>query len=85
MSIIANVNVRFEYKGRKTTCEILNINREPIAKAFVKRAVDDIDDKRLGRKKAFKKAMNLSSSILSKQERTAIWNQFRETVKQPQK
>jgi len=84
MSIIANVNVRFEYKGRKTTCEIQNERRETIAKAYVKRSLEDVDDKKVGRKKAFKKTMMQTTSILSKADRTNIWNEFRSIVKQPE-
>ncbi len=84
MSIIANVNVRFEYKGRRTTCEIQNSNKETIAKAFVKRSIEDVDNKKLGRKKAFKKAMLGTTTSLSKAERTEIWNEFRSVVGQPE-
>lgn len=84
MSKIVNVDVRFMYKGRKTTC-IISKNKEIISTSFAKRLVTDEENKPYARKVAFKKAMDQTKDVLNKEEREAVWNEFRKTVKQPVK
>jgi hypothetical protein len=79
------INLRFTYKGRKTTIHLQQPERGIELVAFVKRAVDDVDDKLLGRKNAFKKAMNQlrANNLITKEECGALWLAFRAEVYQP--
>lgn len=78
--------VRFEYKNQKTKAIVLNrADKTVLAERSTKVRHGDIFDKKEGRKYAFQKVMSYiaEQDILPKQERTALWLNFRTVVKQP--
>ena len=87
MSKLGNVEVRFNYKGKeriKTTCIIKNASGEIIAEEFVKKSREDSNNKLIGRRNAFKKAMTQARNSLTRNERKTIWNDFVENINQPE-
>lgn len=91
MSRLGKKVVRWVYDGNKTICIIQEPQKskeetaEVIVSGEVKRYVKDTADKRLGRKLSFERAMTqaVSENLIPKEERKEIWNDFRETIKQP--
>lgn len=91
MSRLGNKIVKWIYDGKKTICLIQEPQKrredEPntIVMGEVKKYAKDISDKRVGRKLSFQRAMTLAveTGVISKAERTNIWNDFREQIKQP--
>jgi hypothetical protein len=80
-----NTLVHFHYDGLKTTCEILDINGNAKAASTVTRYIKDRPCKVTARTNAFKNVMRkvIRQKILSKEERTEVWNVFRTTLRQP--
>lgn len=86
MTKLASVQVRFEYVGRKTFCYITQTrSRKTIVETSVKRFIEDDPSKLLGRRNAFKKAMQIvaKNNLLARKTRTTIWKEFNKEVKQP--
>lgn len=78
--------VQFQYDGNVTKCNIKDRKtKETIITSISKRRKTDVYNKSLGRKLAFQRAMTQAvlKNILPREERTALWNNFRTVVKQP--
>jgi hypothetical protein len=88
MTNLGAMKVAFSYKGnerKKTFVTIKNSAGEVLVKTSVKRAVDDVNDKLLGRFFGFKKAMNQLAieNLATKQQRAEAWRLFSGSVKLP--
>lgn len=78
--------IQFQYDGNVTKCNIKDRKtKEIIITSISKRRKTDMYDKSFGRKLAFQRAMTqaMLKNILSREERTVLWNNFRTIVKQP--
>lgn len=82
--LVGNTKVQWIYAGNNTTC-IIKEGEEILMKKTVKRFAKDLPNKRLARKVSFSKSMQLISQgeVLPKEQRSAMWNQFRTTINQP--
>lgn len=80
--------ISFGYKGKerpKTTCIIKNLTGDVLANVSVKKSVNDITDKKVGRFYAFRKAMTQLSinNSATKEQRRNAWQDFTNMVKLP--
>lgn len=85
---VNDILIRWFYKGDNTTCLVLNVkNNTKLAESTITRYHSDIPDKKYARAKAFKQSMLKLThrNKLPKEERTVIWNTFREKINQPLK
>ena len=72
---LGKTKVRWFYDGNETSC-ILGDTPETTIVGKVTRYVKDTNDKRVARKESFVRAMS-NASLLPKDERRSIWNDFR--------
>lgn len=77
--------VKWYYKGKETHCVISNNNEEKLATGVVTKFHKDKPNKRLARDTSFRRAMDdaKAKESLSKEERSTIWDTYRNTIKQP--
>ena len=88
MNLQSNFRIIFHYDGNpgnridkpSITCQIRTADKQVVSESKVKLYYKDIPNKVVGRAYAFKKAVN---QLASKERRTALWNDFRNTMKQP--
>lgn len=85
MSTLGGKTVRWVYDGKSTHCEIKRDKETVLATGSVKLFHKDIPNKRVARNNAFRLAMTQAAerNTISKEERTAIWADYRATIKQP--
>lgn len=88
MTKAGDLLISFEYKGKerpKTTCIIRNSTGDVLANISVKKSVNDVADKKVGRFYAFRKAMSQLSmnNSTTREQRTNAWNEFTNVVKLP--
>ena len=84
MPKLGNKIVKWFYNNNETHCEIKSYNKS-FATGVVTRFHKDKPNKRLARDIAFKRAMSQAQELesLDKAERTAIWNDYRSKINQP--
>ena len=90
MTKLGEIKVAFRYTGierQKTYVTVSCAAGELIIKTSVKRAVDDVYDKALGRFLAFKKAMYMLTieNLITREQRRQAWMAYRESIKVPAK
>jgi len=85
---LGGLNVRWSYKNNATTCHIINGDQEIISRTTKVRH-GDVKEKQVGRFLSFRKSMNhlfdkeKNVELVSRQQRTAMWNDFKQNIKSP--
>lgn len=80
-----NNSAKFFYNGNETHCSITDKEGNNLAVGVTTRYAKDKPNKLVARDTAFKRAMTqaVKDETVSKEDRTALWNIYRETIKQP--
>ena len=76
---LGSLQVSFVYLDETTICTVAN--EKKIATGFAKRKPSDLFNKNEGRKYSLARA--LKNMLLSKEERIAVWNDYRNLTKTP--
>jgi len=88
---LGGLNVRWSYKNNATTCHIINGDQEVISRTTKVRH-GDTKEKQIGRFLSFRKSMkhlivknefNEDVSVINREQRTDIWNDFKQQIKSP--
>lgn len=88
---LGGLSVRWSYKNNATTCHIINGDQEIISRATKVRH-GDVKEKQVGRFFSFRKSMDHlivkdengeDISTISRQQRTQMWNDFKQNIKSP--
>lgn len=81
---LGGLSVRWSYKNNATTCHIINGDQEVISRTTKVRH-GDTKEKQVGRFFSFRKSMDhlAEQNELSRQQRTQIWNDFKQHIKSP--
>ena len=85
---LGGLNVRWSYKNNATTCHIINGDQEIISRTAKVRH-GDVKEKQVGRFLSFRKSMahlfnkEEGTELVSRQQRTQMWNDFKQNIKSP--
>lgn len=83
-----NFKVKWYRRDNITLCQIQKEeNNEVIVEGVAKKHVNDQSNKKISRWVSFKRAMDqaVENTLLTKGERSELWNNFRDNIKQPQR
>ena len=81
---LGGLNVCWSYKNNATTCHIISGDQEIISRTTKVRH-GDLKEKQVGRFISFRKSMThlAEQNGLSRQQRTQMWNDFKQNIKSP--
>lgn len=83
-----NFKVKWYRRDNTTFCQIKkDENDEIVVEGVAKKHVNDQSNKKISRWVSFKRAMDqaMNKNLLNKEERSELWNNFRDNINQPQR